>query len=71
MLFADVVNNSPAAKAGLKGGDIMVAFDGKTVQSLNDYAFILRQKKPGDVVVVGIKRGDKDMTVNVTLEARK
>lgn len=71
VLFADVVNNSPAAKAGLKGGDIMVAFDGKTVQSLNDYAFILRQKKPGDVVVVGIKRGDKDMTVNVTLEARK
>lgn len=69
--FSDVVSNSPAAKAGLKAGDIMVEFDGKAIQSLNDYAFVLRQKKPGDVVSVVVKRGNADVKVNVTLESRR
>ena len=71
VLFSDVVNDSPAAKAGLKAGDIMVEFDGKAIQSLNDYAFVLRQKKPGDVVAVVVKRNGQDVKVNVTLEARR
>jgi len=71
VLFADVVPNSPAAKAGLKGGDTLVEMDGKTIQSLSDYAFVLRQKKPGDVVGVTVKRAGADLKVSVTLEARK
>ncbi len=71
VLFADVQNNSPAAKAGLKAGDLMVQFDGKDIQNLNDYAYALRQKKPGDVVAVLVKRGGQDFKTNVTLEARK
>jgi Zn-dependent M28 family amino/carboxypeptidase len=71
VLFADVVNNSPAAKAGLKAGDIMVEFDGKPIQRLNDYAFLLRSKMPGDVVVVVVKRNNEDVRVNVTLEQRR
>jgi aminopeptidase YwaD len=71
VLFADVVPNSPAAKAGLKGGDTLVEMDGKTIQSLSDYAFVLRQKKPGDVVGVTVKREGTDLKVSVTLEARK
>ena len=69
--FADVVVDSPAGKAGLKGGDIMIKLDGKDVTSLADYAFVLRQKKPGDVVHVVVQRGGKDVGVDVTLEARK
>ena len=71
VLFSDVVNNSPAAKAGLKAGDIMIEFDGKAIQTLSDYAFVLRQKKPGDMVVVVVKRNGQDVKVNVTLEARR
>ncbi len=71
VLFADVVNDSPAAKAGLKAGDIMVEFDGKPVQRLNDYAFLLRSKQPGDVVVVVVKRNGENVRVNVTLETRR
>ena len=71
VLFADVQNNSPAAKAGLKAGDLMVQFDGKDIQNLNDYAYALRQKKPGDVVAVLVKRGGQDFKTDVTLEARK
>lgn len=69
--FSDVVANSPAGKAGLKGGDIMIEFDRKPVTSLADYAFVLRQKKPGDVVNVVVKRGSAEVRVDVTLEARK
>jgi hypothetical protein len=71
VLFADVQNNSPAAKAGLKQGDLLVQFDGKPIQNLYDFTYALRAKKPGDVVAVIVQRGGQDMKVNVTLEARK
>jgi hypothetical protein len=71
VLFSDVQNNSPAAKAGLKAGDTMVEFDGKQIQNLNDYAYALRNKKPGDVVSVVVKRNGEDVKTNVTLEARR
>jgi hypothetical protein len=71
VLFSDVQNNSPAAKAGLKAGDLMVEFDGKAIQNLSDYAYALRSKKPGDIVSVTVKRNDKDVTASVTLEPRR
>lgn len=69
--FADVREGSPAALAGLKGGDIMVAFDGKKVQNLMDFTVLLRQKKPGDTVEVQALRGNETITVKVLLTARK
>jgi C-terminal processing protease CtpA/Prc len=71
VLFADVQNNSPAAKAGLKPGDLLVEFDGKPVQNLYDFTYALRTKKVGDVVLVVVKRMGQDVKVNVTLEARR
>src|SRR5215831_6527588 len=71
VLFADVQTNSPAAKAGLKQGDLLVEFDGKPVQNLYDFTYALRAKKPGDVVGVVVKRNGQDVKVNVTLEARR
>jgi S1-C subfamily serine protease len=49
----------------------MVEFDGKPIQRLNDYAFLLRSKMPGDVVVVVVKRNNETVRVNVTLETRR
>jgi S1-C subfamily serine protease len=71
VLFAAVQDNSPAAKAGLKAGDIMTSFDGKDILTLADYAYTLRLRKPGDVVPVIVKRDGADLKVDVTLEARK
>jgi putative serine protease PepD len=71
VLFADVRPNSPAAKAGLLAGDLMTEFDGQAMQNLYDFTFALRAKKPGDVVVVVVKRNGLDVKTNVTLEARK
>lgn len=71
VLFADVQTNSPAGKAGLKQGDLLVEFDGKPIGNLYDFTYALRGKKPGDAVVVVVKRGEQEMKVNVMLEARR
>jgi aminopeptidase YwaD len=71
VLFADVQNNSPAAKAGLKQGDLLIEFDGKPIQNLYDFTYALRSKKPGDVVRVVVKRNGEDVKADVSLEARR
>ena len=71
VLFADVQNNSPAAKAGLKPGDLLVQFDGKPIENLYDFTYALRSKKPGDMVQVVVKRNGQDVKADVLLEARR
>lgn len=68
--FADVTGGSPAAKAGLRGGDVMVEFDGKPIGNLYDFTYALRAKKPGDEVKVKVIRDGKPMEVNVVLGKR-
>ena len=69
--FADVSAGSPAAKAGLQAGDIMVEFDGKPIQNLYDFTYALRAKKPGDEVKVKVMRDGKPVEKDVLLTARQ
>jgi hypothetical protein len=69
--FADVHEDSPAAKAGFKAGDILVEFDGKPIQNLYDFTYALRAKKPGDEVLVKVMRGDTPVEAKVLLTKRK
>jgi hypothetical protein len=69
--FSDVQPSSPAAKAGLKGGDVLVKFGEKKILNLYDFTDALRSSKVGDVVQVTVKRDGKEMTVPVTLEQRR
>src|ERR1700722_9183707 len=69
--FADVHEDSPAAKAGFKAGDILVEFDGKPIQNLYDFTYALRAKKPGDEVLVKVMRGDTPIEAKVLLTKRK
>jgi hypothetical protein len=69
--FADVRENSPAAKAGLKQGDIMVEFDGKPISNLYDFTYALRGKKPGDEVTVKVMRDGKPLLAKCTLSRRE
>jgi hypothetical protein len=71
VLFADVTPNSPAAKGGLKPGDTLIEFDGKSIETLYDFTYALGQRKAGDVVAVVVRRGSEDIKVNITLEARR
>ena len=69
--FADVHDGSPAGRAGFKGGDVMVEFDGKKIDNLYDFTYALRAHKPGDKVMVTVMRGGERITRQVTLEVRK
>ncbi len=69
--FSDVRPGSPAAKAGLKGGDTMIQFGDSTIKNLYDFTDALRRAKVGDKVAVTVLRDGKPLTVTVTLEQRK
>jgi len=69
--FADVRDGSPAAKAGLKAGDLLIEFAGKEIKNLYDFTYALRAHKPGEEVSVTVMRGKEKMTVMVKLEQRK
>jgi S1-C subfamily serine protease len=69
--FSDVRPGSPAEKAGIRGGDIMIEFDGKAVGNLEEYTYLLRSKAVGDTVAVKVKRGSEVLNFKVVLEARK
>ena len=68
--FADVRDGTPAAKAGLKAGDILIEFDGKDIANLYDFTYALRAHKPGDLVLVKVLRGDKTIEAKVLLTER-
>jgi membrane-associated protease RseP (regulator of RpoE activity) len=68
--FADVRDGTPAAKAGLKPGDILIQFDGKDIANLYDFTYALRAHKPGDLVLVKVLRGDKTIEAKVLLTER-
>jgi len=69
--FSDVKPNSPAAKAGLKAGDVLVQFGDKPIKNLYDFTDALRRSKVGDVVEVKVLRDGQPVTVSVKLEQRK
>jgi hypothetical protein len=69
--FSDVKPNSPAAKAGFRGGDILVQFGDKEIKNLYDFTDALRRSKVGDVVEVKVLRDGKPVTAKVTLEQRR
>ena len=68
--IADVRPGGPAAKAGVKGGDVMFEFDGKPISSLMDFTYALRSRKPGDEVLVKVRRDGEVKEIKVTLGAR-
>ena len=69
--FADVKPGSPAAKAGLKAGDILIQFGDKPIKNLYDFTDALRRSKIGDVLEVKVLRDGQPLTASVKLEQRK
>jgi hypothetical protein len=69
--FSDVKPNSPAAKAGLKAGDVLVQFGDKPIKNLYDFTDALRRSKIGDIVDVKVLRDGQPVTASVKLEQRK
>ncbi len=66
-LLTQVTPNTPADKAGLRAGDIIVAVDDERVTLARDLAEIIRKYKPGDEIRITYRRDGQEKTVRVTL----
>ena len=62
---------SPAEKAGVRAGDVIVKFGGVDVTTLEDLTFVLRGKRPGDEVQVVLLRDGREETVRAVLGDRR
>jgi hypothetical protein len=69
--FADVREGTPAAKAGLKAGDILIRFDGKEIANLYDFTYALQSHRPGDEVLVQVIRANQTIEAKVLLTERR
>jgi serine protease Do len=58
---------SPAERAGIKGGDIILEFDGHEVRNFDDFSKRVRRQHVGDKVVVKLERGDEVLEVEVEI----
>jgi serine protease Do len=63
VLVAQIAPGSPAEKAGLKVGDIIVAVDGEKVREVRDLQFKIMKTPPGTEVTLTIIRGGKEQTI--------
>ena len=68
LLFKDPASNSPAARAGLKAGDVIVSIAGKQVKSEIDLRTIVAQTPPSSVVEIKYVRDGSPKVVSATLE---
>ena len=68
MRITGVRDDSPAAKAGLTGGDVIVKMGDRDIEDVYSYMYALQAHEPGDVVDIVVIRDGERMTVTVTLE---
>ncbi len=61
---------TPAARAGLKNGDVITKFGDQSVGSADELRRLVDSKQPGDKVELTVTRNGKTQTVTVTLGTR-
>ena len=70
LLVSRVEEETPAAKAGLRAGDVIIAVGGKGISERSDIAEALSDYEPGDKVAVKIVRDGAEKTVQVEIAER-
>ena len=64
--ITDVSAGGPAAKAGIKAGDVVIEFDGKKVNDINDYSRVLSGIKIGKPTKIVVMRNKKKVELTIT-----
>jgi serine protease Do len=64
---APIVSGSPAEKAGLQAGDVIVKVNGDKTSSDQSLTTLLNKHQPGDKVQLTVLRGGKTLTITATL----
>ncbi len=64
-----VSGDSPAEGCGLMHGDVIVAIDGTAIRNIQDYMVLLYSHRPGDEMVLTVRRGPEQLQLTALLEA--
>ncbi|TWU54593.1 translocation protein TolB [Rubripirellula tenax] len=68
--LSGVAGEGPAAKAGLKGGDVIIELSGRKIEDIYDYTYAIEALKIGEEVEIVVRRGQDDVKLMVTPTAR-
>jgi serine protease Do len=71
IVITRVAENSPAARAGLKVGDVILSFDGEQVTTYRKLQRLISEAGPEQQVRLGISRGGAEQEISVTLGRRE
>ena len=71
LYVVQVVEFSPAEKAGIQAGDVIVKFDGKNIKTFEELKEIRDQKSAGDIVEIEVSRNGSSKTLNLQLEEKE
>lgn len=66
-LVAEVLPGSPAEKAGLQSGDVILELNGKSIEGLGALRGTVGLMKPGDQAILKIRRNGQDMIITATI----
>jgi serine protease Do len=70
VVLADVLPDGPAAKAGLRIGDIVATLDRRPMQNARQFEVNLYRKAVGETVALGVRRGDVSLALSVPVVER-
>jgi putative serine protease PepD len=68
--LVNVVAGSPAARAGLRNGDVVIEVDGTSIETGDELRQAIDAKKPGDALELKVRRGQNERDVTVKLGTR-
>jgi len=69
--LSGVAGDGPAAKAGVKGGDVITELAGRKIENIYDYTYAIEALKIGQTVKIVVKRGTEDVTMDITPASRE
>jgi len=66
--IAEVSRNSPAARAGIKEGDVITKVDDQKIETFDDLRAYLGRRRPDDIVVITVLRDRETLSFRVKLD---
>ena len=68
--ISGVTPGGAAEEAGLQAQDVLLNYDGETIEDMQSYSNLLRESEPGDTIAIDVLRDGQTISIEATLKAR-